>query len=199
MKHIVIFIKKLLKMAIKELIDEVKNLIKNNAVTTLIDVEGNEVVFEVTTEEDIAEGVTANKDGVFVFGDGKTITVENGKVVKIEKVEEKIETPVEGGEKETEEKTSEEEVVVEEPKVEELIQQVEELSKKVETLVEEVKEKEEEIVKMQNERKEIETELTSIRNFYSKLNSTEPAREEAPKAENEPAERTFKFKYKSQK
>lgn len=184
---------------LKELVDSIKNLIKNEAESkiSLIDVDGNEILFEAVTVEDIVEGVKAEPDGEYIFNDGLKVVISNGVVTSIEKITEGkpaeevvVESPNDVTE-EVVEKTVEE--VVEQPNekdvlIEQLKRQIEELKK----ALEEAMTKESEKVK---EVEEITRDLEEIKNFYTKV-SIQNNRVEEPTKTIEHKSEGFSFKRK---
>lgn len=174
-----------------ELVNEIKNLIKNEGVEPeiakleLADVNGTTVVFEAATLDDISVGVKASPDGEFQFIDGLKVKVEGGEVVEVER---EIEVPEEqmeamkeamkgegegeGGEQPSEQsETSEPGEPDEKDKlIEELQSKIGELTAQLEAMTSQLQEVTKSAEEKQAEIDEISVELGEIKNFYSKVN-----------------------------
>ena len=194
---------------LKELVNSIKNLIKNEgSQVSLIDINGNTVLFTAATAEDIVEGVIAEPDGEYVFADGKKITVEGGKVVKVETiVEEKkeeetvVSEPV--AEVVEEEKTVVEETVVEEPQPDEkdiLISELQKANDELKATVEELRGQLEGAIKTAEEKtaeiSEISKDLEEIRNFYSKVSNNGLERQIVESEEKSEKQTGFRYSRK---
>ena len=197
---------------LKELVNSIKNLIKNEgSQVSLIDINGNTVLFTAATAEDIVEGVIAEPDGEYVFSDGRKITVEGGKVVKVEtiveeKKEEEVETVVTEPVAEVveEEKTVVEETIVEEPQPDEkdiLISELQKANDELKATVEELRGQLEGAIKTAEEKtaeiSEISKDLEEIRNFYSKVSNN--ALERTITETEEKSEKQAGFRYSRKK
>lgn len=189
---------------LKELVNSIKNLIKNEGTqVSLIDVDGNTVLFTAATAEDIAEGIAAEPDGEYVFSDGRKITVEGGKVVKVETIveetkEEVAEKPA--GEVVEEEKVVTEETVIEEPQPDEKDMLIAELQKANDELRANLEKMQEELQSAVStaEQKSAEIEsiskdLEEIRNFYSKVVNNGGAERQVAESEQESHPSGFKY------
>ena len=176
-----------------ELVNEIKNLIKNEGVEPeiakleLADVNGTTVVFEAATLDDLSVGTKASPDGEFQFIDGLKVKVEGGEVVEIER---EIEVPEEqmeamkeamkgegegegeGGEQPAEpSETSEQGEPDEKDKlIEELQSKIGELTGQLESMTAQLQEVTKSAEEKQAEIDEISVELGEIKNFYSKVN-----------------------------
>lgn len=183
-------------MDLKSLVDSIKNLIKNEGnQISLIDINGNSVLFSVATVEDIVEGINAEPDGEFYFNDGLKVVVEGGVVKSIEKVEEvKEEEVVEKEEEVIENSTKNEEVVEEVEKTETVIEEEQPKEDEKDVLIRELQSKVEELksalevaTKVAEEKtteiESISKDLEEIKNFYSKVNHSNDRGDEPTKVE----------------
>lgn len=178
-----------------KLVKNVKNhiaaLIKNEDFIELFDIEDNSVIFSVSTPDQIAEGVSAQPDGEYIFSDGMKVVIAGGKVISVEKpeseiVEVEIEKTEEPAEVEMEKdaeassepaKAEESETVVEEEnneyeEKEKLLKENEELKIKVEELIAEIEKLKEENEKKDADIAEAKNCLTEVQNFYSKVSNS---------------------------
>lgn len=178
-----------------ELVNEIKNLIKNEGVEPeiakleLADVNGTTVVFEAATLDDISVGVKASPDGEFQFIDGLKVKVEGGEVVEVEReievpeeqmeaVKEALKGEGEGGEQpsepsepgETSEPSEPGEPDEKDKLIEELQSKIGELTGQLEAMTSQLQEVTKSAEEKQAEIDEISVELGEIKNFYSKVN-----------------------------
>lgn len=182
-------------MDLKSLVDSIKNLIKNEGnQISLIDINGNSVLFSVATVEDIVEGINAEPDGEFYFNDGLKVVVEGGVVKSIEKVEEVKEEEVVEKEEVIENSTKNEEVVEEVEKTETVIEEEQPKEDEKDVLIRELQSKVEELksalevaTKVAEEKtteiESISKDLEEIKNFYSKVNHSNDRGDEPTKVE----------------
>ena len=153
-----------------KLVKNVKNhisaMLKNEDFIEIFDVNDNSVIFQISSIDQLVEGVQAQPDGDYLFSDGMHVVVLGSKVTKIEKPE-----PVTEPEPEQEpvaepvaEAEPEQEPVVEPEPVSELEQKIAELQAKIAELEQEIVEKDKDI----DEAKDC---LAEVQNFYTKISN----------------------------
>ena len=145
---------------VKNVKNHIAAMLKNEDFIEIFDVDDNSVIFQISSIDQLVEGVKAQPDGDYLFSDGMHIVVLGGKVTKIEKPEPVVEPePVA-------EAVAEAEPVVEpeqEP-VSELQAKIAELEAKIVELEQEISEKDKDIDEAKNC-------LTEVQNFYTKISN----------------------------
>lgn len=152
---------------VKNVKNHISAMMKNEDFIEIYDVDDNSVIFQISSIEQLVEGVQAQPDGDYLFSDGMHVTVADGKVTKIEKPEpvvepEPVDEPVVEPVAEVEPEQVDEPVV--EP-VAELEAKIAELQAKIDELEAKISEKDKDIDEAKNC-------LVEVQNFYTKISNS---------------------------
>lgn len=146
---------------VKNVKNHISAMMKNEDFIEIYDVDDNSVIFQISSIEQLVEGVQAQPDGDYLFSDGMHVTVAGGKVTKIEKPE-PVDEPVVEPVAEVEPEQVDEPVV--EP-VAELEAKIAELQAKIDELEAKISEKDKDIDEAKNC-------LVEVQNFYTKISNS---------------------------
>ena len=145
---------------VKNVKNHISAMLKNEDFIEIFDVNDDSVIFEISSIDQLVEGVKAQPDGDYLFSDGMHVVISAGKVTKIEKPEPVVE-PV------TEQEPVAEAEPVSEPEqapVSELEAKIAELQAKIVELELEISEKDKDIDEAKNC-------LNEVQNFYTKISN----------------------------
>ena len=145
---------------VKNVKNHISAMLKNEDFIEIFDINDNSVIFQISSIDQLVEGVQAQPDGDYLFSDGMHVVVSAGKVTKIEKPEPVVE-PV----------TEPEPVVEAEPVVEPEQEPVSELQAKIAELEAKIVELEQEISEKDKDIDEAKNCLTEVQNFYTKISN----------------------------
>ena len=149
---------------VKNVKNHISAMLKSEDFIEIFDIDDNSVIFQISSIDQLAEGVQAQPDGDYLFSDGMHVVVLGGKVTKIEKPEPVVEPePVAEAVAEAEPVSEPEQEPVVEP-VSELEQKIAELQAKIVELELEISEKDKDIDEAKNC-------LTEVQNFYTKISN----------------------------
>jgi uncharacterized small protein (DUF1192 family) len=149
-----------------KIVKNVKNhiyaMLKNEDFIEIFDINDDSVIFQISSIDQLVEGVQAQPDGDYLFSDGMHVVISGGKVTKIEQPEPVVEPePVAEPVAEAEPEQVDEPVV--EP-VAELEAKIAELQAKITELEAKIAEKDKDIDEAKNC-------LVEVQNFYTKISS----------------------------
>jgi DNA-binding transcriptional MerR regulator len=157
--------KKMLKI-VKNVKNHISALLKSEDFIEIFDVNDDSVIFQISSIDQLVEGVQAQPDGDYLFSDGMRVVVSGGKVTKIEKPE-----PVVEPEPVAEPVAEAEPEQVVEPDEEPVAEQVSELQAKIAELQAKISELEQEISEKDKDIDEAKNCLVEVQNFYTKISS----------------------------
>ena len=149
---------------VKNVKNHISAMLKNEDFIEIFDVDDNSVIFQISSIDQLVEGVQAQPDGDYLFSDGMHVVIQGGKVSKIEKPEPVIEPVVEPVAEPEAEPVSEAEPVAEPEVVSELEAKIAELQSKIVELESKIAEKDKDI----DEAKDC---LAEVQNFYTKISN----------------------------
>ena len=147
---------------VKNVKNHISAMLRNEDFIEIFDIDDNSVIFQISSIDQLAEGVQAQPDGDYLFSDGMHVVISGGKVSKIEKPE-----PVTEPEPEVEpvaEPVAEVEPVAEPEVVSELEAKIAELQAKITELESKIVEKDKDIDEAKNC-------LVEVQNFYTKISN----------------------------
>lgn len=149
---------------VKNVKNHISAMLKNEDFIEIFDIDDNSVIFQISSIDQLAEGVQAQPDGDYLFSDGMHVVISGGKVSKIEKPEPVVE-PV------TEPEPVVEPVVEPEPVAEAEQAPVSELQAKIAELQAKITELESKIVEKDKDIDEAKNCLVEVQNFYTKISN----------------------------
>ena len=147
---------------VKNVKNHISAMLKNEDFIEIFDVDDNSVIFQISSIDQLVEGVQAQPDGDYLFSDGMRVVVSGGKVSKIEKPEPVVEPVVEP--EEVVEPVAEVVAEPEQEPVSELQAKIAELQAKIAELEEKIAEKDKDIDEAKNC-------LVEVQNFYTKISN----------------------------
>ena len=147
---------------VKNVKNHISAMLKNEDFIEIFDIDDNSVIFQISSIDQLAEGVQAQPDGDYLFSDGMHVVISGGKVSKIEKPEPVVEPVTEL--EPVAEPVAEAEPVVEPEPVSELEQKISELEAKITELESKIVEKDKDIDEAKNC-------LVEVQNFYTKISN----------------------------
>ena len=147
---------------VKNVKNHISAMLKNEDFIEIFDVNDDSVIFQISSIDQLVEGVKAQPDGDYLFSDGMHIVILGGKVTKIEKPEQVVEPVTEL--EPVAEPVAEAEPVVEPEPVSELEQKISELEAKIVELEAKIVEKDKDIDEAKNC-------LNEVQNFYTKISN----------------------------
>ena len=147
---------------VKNVKNHIQAMLKNEDFIEIFDVNDDSVIFQISSIDQLAEGVQAQPDGDYLFSDGMHVVVSAGKVTKIEKPEPVAEPVVEPVVEPVAEPVAEAEQA---PEV------VAELEAKIAELQAKISELEQEIVEKDKDIDEAKNCLVDVQNFYTKIST----------------------------
>lgn len=145
---------------VKNVKNHISAMLKNEDFIEIFDINDDSVIFEISSIDQLVEGVKAQPDGDYLFSDGMHVVIIGGKVTKIEKPEPVVEPVVEP------EPVAEAvaELEPEQEPVSELEQKISELEAKIVELEAKIVEKDKDIDEAKNC-------LVEVQNFYTKISN----------------------------
>lgn len=147
---------------VKNVKNHISAMLKNEDFIEIFDVNDDSVIFQISSIDQLVEGVQAQPDGDYLFSDGMHVVVSGGKVTKIEKPEPVIEPePVAKPVAEAEP----------EPVVEPVAEPVAELEAKIAELQAKISELEQELAEKDKDIDEAMNCLVEVQNFYTKISN----------------------------
>ena len=149
---------------VKNVKNHISAMLKNEDFIEIFDVNDDSVIFQISSIDQLVEGVQAQPDGDYLFSDGMRVVVSAGKVTKIEKPE-PVAEPVAEPEPVVEPVAeAEPEAVAEQEVVSELEAKIAELQAKITELESKIVEKDKDIDEAKNC-------LVEVQNFYTKISN----------------------------
>lgn len=143
---------------VKNVKNHISAMLKNEDFIEIFDVNDDSVIFQISSIDQLVEGVQAQPDGDYLFSDGMHVVVSAGKVTKIEKPEPVVEPePVAEAEPEQEQAPEQEPVA--------------ELQAKIAELQAKIAELEEKIIEKDKDIDEAKNCLVDVQNFYTKISN----------------------------
>ena len=149
---------------VKNVKNHISAMLRNEDFIEIFDIDDNSVIFQISSIDQLAEGVQAQPDGDYLFSDGMHVVISAGKVTKIEKPEPVVEPEPEQEPVAEPVAEAEPEAVAEQEVVSELESKIAELQAKIVELQEKIKEKDKDIDEAKNC-------LTEVQNFYTKISN----------------------------
>ena len=145
---------------VKNVKNHISAMLKNEDFVEIFDVNDDSVIFQISSIDQLVEGVQAQPDGDYLFSDGMHVVVSAGKVTKIEQPEPVVEPVTEP----VAEAEPEQEPVSEQAPVSELESKIAELQAKIVELEQEIAKKDKDIDEAKNC-------LVEVQNFYTKISN----------------------------
>ena len=149
---------------VKNVKNHISAMLKSEDFIEIFDVDDNSVIFQISSIDQLVEGVQAQPDGDYLFSDGMHVVVSAGKVTKIEKPE-PVTEPV------TEPEPVVEPVAEAEPEQAPEPEAVSELESKIAELQAKIAELEAKIVEKDKDIDEAKNCLVEVQNFYTKISN----------------------------
>lgn len=149
---------------VKNVKNHISAMMKNEDFIEIFDINDDSVIFQISSIDQLVEGVKAQPDGDYLFSDGMHVVVSAGKVTKIEKPEPVAEPVVEP-------EPVTEPVVEPEPVAEAEQAPVSELEAKIAELQAKIVELEAKIVEKDKDIDEAKNCLVDVQNFYTKISN----------------------------
>lgn len=147
---------------VKNVKNHISAMLKNEDFIEIFDIDDNSVIFQISSIDQLVDGVTAQPDGDYLFSDGMHVVVSCGKVTKVEKPEPVVEP-------EAEPVVEPEPEAVVEPEQEQ--EPVSELQAKIAELESKITELESKIVEKDKDIDEAKNCLVEVQNFYTKISN----------------------------
>lgn len=145
---------------VKNVKNHISAMLKNEDFIEIFDVNDDSVIFQISSIDQLVEGVNAQPDGDYLFSDGMRVVVSAGKVTKIENPEPVVE-PV----------TEPEPVAEPVAELEPVVEPVSELEAKIAELEAKIVELEQEISEKDKDIDEAKNCLVEVQNFYTKVSN----------------------------